>query len=82
MQMAPVGSAAYRTSRSALQPTARPLVRKVHHPGGICGDRPIAEAHRLATGQLADMQAHMGNVEHVGAERIPGSMVNREFRHF
>ena len=40
---------------------------EIYHPRCVGGDRLEAEAHRLAAGELADMEAHMGDVEYVGA---------------
>ena len=39
---------------------------EAHDLRGIAGHGVEAEAHRLAAGQLPDMQSHMGDIEHVG----------------
>jgi hypothetical protein len=45
---------------------------KVHYPRCVGRDGLEAEAHRLAAGELPDMEAHMGDIEHVSAaERVP-----------
>lgn len=51
----------------------QPVVGQVHNGGILVGDHVVAVGHICGAGHLGHMQAHIGDVQHLGiAERIPG----------